>query len=87
MLTRVTQGKPLFLGYRELLGRQQLMQDCRVGEAGLCKQAQLEEMTIHFDQLISTEGVRWHWHHCTNMGAEVGIAPKACQRACGTNIT
>ena len=33
MLTMVTQGKPLFLGYRELLGRQQLMQDCGVGEA------------------------------------------------------
>ena len=50
-----TQGKALVLGYRELLGRQQLMQDCGVGVAGLRNHAQLEEMTILFDQLISTE--------------------------------
>ena len=33
------------------------MQECGVGEAGLCKQAQLEEMTICFDQVFPTEGV------------------------------
>ena len=30
-LTMLRQGNTLFLGYRELLGRQQLMQDCGVG--------------------------------------------------------
>ena len=34
------------------------MQDCGVGEAGLSKQAQQEQIAVRFDQLISGEGVR-----------------------------
>ena len=63
MLTTVTRGKPIFLGYRELVGRQKLMQDCEVGVAGLRNQLQLEEVTLRFDQLISTERVRRQLMH------------------------
>ena len=60
MLTIVTQGKSLLLGYRELVGRQQQIQDCVLGEAGLRQQAQLENLTKLFEQLVSTEQVRRH---------------------------
>ena len=39
------------------------MQERGVEKAGLRKQAQLEEMTIRFGQLISTEGVRRQMIH------------------------
>ena len=55
MLTMVTQGKCIFLGYRELLGGRQLVQEWGSGEAGLRRQAQLAELTMLFEQLISTE--------------------------------
>ena len=58
MLTMFAEGKAIFLGYRELLGRQQLMQDCVVGVAGLCDQTQLEEVAVCSHQPISTERVR-----------------------------
>ena len=58
MLTMIAHGKTFFLGYRELLGRQELMQEFGVREAGLRKQARQEEMGIRFAQLISGEGVR-----------------------------
>ena len=51
----VTQGKCIFLGYRELLGGRQLVQEWGSGEAGLRRQAQLAELTMLFEQLISTE--------------------------------
>ena len=35
----------------------------------------------------ASRSLQYHGHHCTNVGAEVGIAPKACQGACGTQIT
>ena len=71
-LTMVTQGKALFLGYRELLGRQQLMQDCGLGEAGLPEQAQREVTTIHFDQRISSGGVR---RQMINFAYSRGLGP------------
>ena len=63
MLTVVAQGKTFFSGYRGLLGRQQLMQDCGVRGAGLRTQARQEEMAIRFAQLISGEGVRRQMLH------------------------
>ena len=39
------------------------MQDCVVGVAGLRNQAQLEEVTIRFDRLVSTERVRRQMIH------------------------
>ena len=58
MLTMVTQGKSLFLGCWELVDRQQLIQECALGEAGLRHQAQPEELAILFERLVSTEQVR-----------------------------
>ena len=55
MPTMLTQGKAIFLGCRESVGRQQLMQNCGGELSGLRDQAQLERMAIRFDQLISTE--------------------------------
>ena len=48
------------------------MQDCVVGEAGLRKQAQREETTIRFDQLISSDGVR---RQMINFAYNQGLGP------------
>ena len=58
MLTMVTQGTSFFLGYREPVGRQQLIQECAPGQAQLRQQARLEKRAILFGQLVSTEQVR-----------------------------
>ena len=56
----VTQGNSLFLGYREVVGRQQPMRECGLGDAGLRQQAQREELPIPFERPVSTAQVRRH---------------------------
>ena len=51
-----THGKTPFLSFWEVLGRQQLVLDCGVGDAGLRRQAQQEELVRA--QLVSRESVR-----------------------------
>ena len=46
MHTMIVQGNTLLFSYRELLGRQQLVLDYGVGEAGLRRLAQQEEVAI-----------------------------------------
>ena len=58
MLTMVPQGKFFFLGCRELVGTQQLIPECGLGEAGLRQQDWLEELPIPFERPVSTEHAR-----------------------------
>ena len=85
MLTCIPQGKPYFLGYRELLGRQQPVQECRLGEVRLRKQAQQEEMSIPFAQLVSREGVRRQIINSAH-DRELGPVPKTSNHSWGLTV-